>query len=276
MSLKDLRRRIQSVKATSKITSAMKMVASAKLRRLQSVVTNTKDYAQTYAEMLQNLGRIDLDLEQPCVWLKENNAPDLLIIIGAEKGLCGGFHHTLLKKAFAAIKEYKNCKILCIGKKVEEAFKDNTFKQDIIFDDQWNFHSFLKILETLEIMKAKGEINNIHVLYTAFKSVLLHLPTFETLTKFQFTSHNDKSFVEPEADEFLPLFLKHYIAAQIYKAWMESQTAEMAARMTAMDNATRNAKDMIDKLTLKYNRTRQAQITTELTEIIAGSEGVPT
>lgn len=278
MSLKELRRRIASVKSTQKITAAMKMVASARLRRLQERIHFGNDYVERLNLIGSHLGKINQDLEILSPWLSTEGSSDLLIIFGAEKGLCGSFHSNIVKKANQVIDEYHNARVLVFGSKAIDAlrgFRNISLQLNINFKKP-DMHTFLALSKAIEPLKLSKEIGRIHIVGSAFKNVLSQRVYSKCLCPFTFTSteiNGDTSIFEPSPDVFLPHFFTQYLCANLHQAWLETLTGEMASRMTAMDNATRNAKDMIDDLSLIYNRTRQAKITTELTEIIAGSEG---
>ena len=278
MSLKELRRRIASVKSTQKITAAMKMVASARLRRLQERVHFGNDYIERLNLIGSYLGKVDQDLETLSPWLSAEGTQDLIIIFGAEKGLCGGFHNNLIRKASLVLDKYSNPQVLVFGPKAIDALKDRyevneQFSMDL---KKPNMQTFLGLAKAIEPLKQSRKIGRIHIIGSAFKNILTQTAYSKILCPFAFDSSQtqcDTNIFEPSPDVFLPHFFIQYLCANLHQAWLETLTGEMASRMTAMDNATRNAKDMIDDLSLEYNRTRQARITTELTEIIAGSEG---
>ncbi|MCX7344079.1 MAG: ATP synthase F1 subunit gamma [Proteobacteria bacterium] len=276
MSLKELRRRITSVKSTQKITSAMKMVASAKLRRLQERVLFGNNFLKSLNEIGCSIGKAGHDAEMPNMWLSEHGKYDLIIIFGAEKGLCGGFYNNQLRQANKALEKSPNAHLIVFGTKTIDALKVHSekilpIKIDLTHPKMYTFLAIAKIIEPLKI---KGEVGSIHVIGSSFKNVLVQNPYSKILCPFEFESsdkHTDRTIFEPSADVFLPYFFTQYLAVSLHQCWLETLAGEMASRMTAMDNATRNAKDMISDLSLLYNRSRQAKITTELNEIIAGS-----
>lgn len=277
MSLKELRSRIKSVKSTQKITAAMKMVASAKLKRVQDKVMHGRDYLHSLEEMGGYIGKALQDTESASAWLTQNNGYDLLIIFGANKGLCGSFHGNLQRHALAAAEKFPNAKLLVIGKKLKEnLFKKypDRFMEFQLNDRSVNFQIFVEIAELFESEKKQSKLNKIHVVGSHFKNVLAQEFQTKTLCPFNFPVNSDTTVFEPSVDVFIPNFFKYYVAAFLYQNWVETNAGEVASRMTAMDNATRNASDMIDDLSLRYNRTRQAKITTELIEIISGYQSI--
>lgn len=279
MSLKELRRRIASVKSTQKITAAMKMVASAKLRRLQERVTFGNSFLNTLNDIGSSLGKAQYDTEIPSAWLNPEGKHDLIIIFGAEKGLCGSFYSNQMRQANQTIERYPDAKLLIFGNKTIETLKSHLskflpIKLDLSHPKMLTFLAIAKVIEPLKI---QGEIGKIHIVGSAFKNILSQKSFSKVLCPFIFESSrnaNDRTIFEPSADLFLPHFFTQYLAVNLHQCWTETLAGEMAARMTAMDSATRNAKDMINDLSLLYNRSRQAKITTELNEIIAGAQGV--
>lgn len=278
MSLKELRRRISSVKSTQKITAAMKMVASAKLRRLQERVHFGHDYIERLNLIGSHLGKVSQDIETASPWLNAEGDQDLIIIFGAEKGLCGSFHSNLVRKINQVLEEHSNPELLIFGPKAADALKDKQTQNSSFNIDftKPSAQTFLNLAKAIEPLKKSKKIGRIHLIGSIFKNILKQQTYSKILCPFVFEStqiNSDTNIFEPSADVFLPHFFTQYLSANLHQAWLETLTGEMASRMTAMDNATRNAKDMLSDLSLEYNRTRQAQITTELTEIIAGSEG---
>lgn len=276
MSLKELRSRIKSVKSTQKITSAMKMVSSAKLKRVQDKTNNCLTYLKSLDKIGYYLGKLIQDTEKLPAWFNDKG-DDLIIIFGAEKGLCGNFHSNILRKALRFIDEMPGAKILAFGKKIKENLYKEYNERFFNFDTdikELNLRDFLKLANYLESEKALGKISNIHIVGSHFKNVLNQEIYNKKLLPFEFENTSDTTIFEPCADEFLPYFYNQYVSAKLYHAWIDTQTCEIASRMSAMDNATRNASEMIDNLSLIYNRTRQAKITTELIEIISGSQSV--
>lgn len=255
----------------------MKMVASAKLKRMQDKVTHGRNYLHSLDEMGGYIGKALQDTESASAWLSPNNGYDLLVIFGANKGLCGSFHGNLQRHALAAVEKFPNAKLLVIGKKIREnLFKkySERFMEFEMNDRSINFQQFLELTAYFENEKIQGKLNKIYVVGSHFKNVLAQEFQTKNLCPFNFPVNSDTTIFEPSADVFIPSFFKHYVAAFLYQNWVETNAGEVASRMTAMDNATRNASDMIDSLSLRYNRTRQAKITTELIEIISGYQSI--
>lgn len=288
-SLKDLKVRINSVKSTQKITKAMKMVAAAKLRRAREAAENARPFAERMERMVSALAQGVADPE---------NAPKLLVGTGrdkvhlvvvatADRGLCGGFNSSIVKGARVAIRklvaEGKTVKIITVGKKGREQLKLE-FGHMIVakFDDvsRGKIGFFIAqdiVAKIMELFEA-GEFDVCRVVYNHFKSPIVQVVTHQQLIPLALPAESVKSDAvydyEPDEETILEDLLPRNLAVQIFKALLENAASEQGARMTAMDNATRNAGEMIGKLTLQYNRSRQASITKELIEIISGAEAV--
>jgi F-type H+-transporting ATPase subunit gamma len=290
-SLKDLRNRIASVKATRKITKAMQMVAAAKLRRAQEAALAARPYSDRMANVLGNLwsafeGRADA----PALLAGTGrNATHLLVVCTAERGLCGAFNSTIAKlareHADRLMAEGKTIKILCVGKKGYDILRRNygRFIIDVVDLRQARVLGFshaqgiaVKILRLFE----EGQFDVCSLFYAEFKSVITQKPTALQLIPSVPGAGRAPELegaiydAEPDEGEILADLLPRNIGVQVFRALLENAASEQGARMSAMDNATRNAGDMIDKLTLRYNRQRQAQITKELIEIISGAEAL--
>ncbi len=293
-SLKDLRNRIASVKATQKITKAMQMVAAAKLRRAQEAAEAARPYAERMEAVLANLsgamnGR---DGASPLLVGTGKDDVHLLVVATAERGLCGGFNASIAKlareHANSLKAQGKTVKIICVGKKGHDALK-RQFQRDIV--DLIDLKSVRQVgfteanaigRKVIEMFEA-GEFDVCSLFYSEFKSVISQVPTRQQLIPAQLeTGGEDVADAsggaayeyEPEEDEILETLLPRNISVQIFRALLENGASEQGARMSAMDNATRNAGEMIDKLTITYNRSRQAMITKELIEIISGAEAL--
>jgi F-type H+-transporting ATPase subunit gamma len=292
-SLKDLRNRIASVKATQKITKAMQMVAAAKLRRAQEAAEAARPYAERMGAVLANLA-VAFEGRDDAPKLMSGTGDDqvhLLIVATAERGLCGGFNTNIAKlareKARSLIKQGKTVKIICVGKKGYDALKRELGQHVIETVDlrsvkNVGFNNADEIGRKVISMFEDGEFDVCTLYYSTFKSVIAQEPTEQQLipAKFETTEEdagagaNAVYEYEPEETEILADLLPRNISVQIFRALLENAASEQGARMSAMDNATRNAGEMIDKLTINYNRQRQAQITTELIEIISGAEAL--
>ena len=290
-SLDDLRKRISSVKSTQKITKAMKMVAAAKLRKAQEMAEKGRPYSDKMDLIIQNLSKAIND---------PSNAPKLLVgtgedkthlcvVMTADRGLCGGFNTNickLAKKYFdEAIKSSKNLKIITVGTKGLDQLKRD-YGQYIIKKINLKDKKKLSFLDAEEIGKQivelfkNNEFDKCFIFYNKFKNVISQIPQQQQVIPAKVENQNKKDEevssyeFEPDEDEILDDLLPKNISTQIFKAFLENSASEQGSRMTAMDNATRNAGDLVDKLTINYNRSRQAAITKELIEIISGAESL--
>ncbi|MGJ8533451.1 MAG: F0F1 ATP synthase subunit gamma [Alphaproteobacteria bacterium] len=292
-SLKDLKNRIASVKATQKITKAMQMVAAAKLRRAQMAAESARPYAERMDAVLANVitameGRDDAPLLMRGTG---NDKTHLLVVCTAERGLCGGFNSSISRLARKRIRELtaagKTVKILCVGKKGYDALKREFASQ--ILDDvvdlreykNIGFESAQNIGKTIITMFENGEFDVCSLFFSRFQSVISQTPTEQQIVPAKApegTQEGTSSAAiydyEPSEEEILGDLLPRNLSVQVFRALLENAASEQGARMSAMDNATRNAGEMIDKLTMSYNRQRQAQITKELIEIISGAEAL--
>ena len=290
--LKDLKTRISSVKSTRKITSAMKMVAASKLRRAQELAESSRVYAESLSLILSSLSggsKDNSDLPEVLVG-RENPKAALLIINSSDRGLCGGFNSSLFRSAIAWIKDKKSqgieVKLMPIGKKASAFYKRSELEVLENFEDINTNDRQLEVSENVknkisELFESQA-IDEVSILYNKFVSAIAQEPTFKSLIPLEQSqseenseeSTNSSFEFEPDKNELLEYLIPRNFMTQIYGSILESSAAEHAARMTSMDNATRNAGDMIDSLTMTYNRTRQAVITKELIEIISGAEAV--
>ena len=290
--LKDLKTRISSVKSTRKITSAMKMVAASKLRRAQELAESSRVYAESLSLILSSLSggsKDNSDLPEVLVG-RENPKVALLIINSSDRGLCGGFNSSLFRSAIAWIKDKKSqgieVKLMPIGKKASAFYKRSELEVLENFEDINTNDRQLEVSENVknkisELFESQA-IDEVSILYNKFVSAIAQEPTFKSLIPLEQSqseenseeSTNSSFEFEPDKNELLEYLIPRNFMTQVYGSILESSAAEHAARMTSMDNATRNAGDMIDSLTMTYNRTRQAVITKELIEIISGAEAV--
>ena len=290
--LKELKNRISSVKSTRKITSAMKMVAASKLRRAQDLAESSRVYADSLSFILSSLaGNTKNSSDLPEILTgRENSKISLLIINSSDRGLCGGFNSNLFRNAKNWISEQqekgKSVKIITVGKKASSFYKKTDLNVIANFDDLNSNDKQLQVSEEIKnkIMELfeNNEIDEVSILFNKFVSVIAQEPTYQSLIPLsneeadeEVTDTSKAVFeFEPDKNELLEYLVPRNFLTQIYRSVLESSASEHAARMTSMDNATRNAGDMIDGLTLTYNRTRQAFITKELIEIISGAEAV--
>jgi F-type H+-transporting ATPase subunit gamma len=289
-SLDDLKKRISSVKSTQKITKAMKMVAAAKLRRAQENAEKGRPYSEKMNNIILNLSNGISDKE---------NAPRLLagtgedkthlcVVMTSDRGLCGGFNTNIIKKAKNYFKkilnEGKKLKIITVGSKGYDQLK-RVYKNNIIEKISFKESKTTDYLDAEQVGKIiinnfeKKEFDVCAIFYNQFKNVITQIPQEQQIiplkaSEIKQLSSEDYYEFEPDEDEILSNLLPKNISTQIFKAMLENSASEQGSRMSAMDNATRNAGDMVDKLTIKYNRSRQAAITKELIEIISGAESL--
>ena len=295
-SLKDLKTRIASVKSTQKITKAKQMVAAAKLRRAEERATEARPYTERMEAVLANLSA-SAEGNPNAPRLLAGTGKDethLLVVATADKGLCGGFNSSIVRLAREHITklrgEGKTVKIITVGRKgndqLKRLYNDLIVWQTNFIDiKQIGFNEASEIAEKVLAMFDEETFDVATLFYGKFKNVMTQEPTAQQIIPAEAPSLDDAAAgkmdlkgavyeYEPDENEILKALLPRYVAVQIFRALLENVASEQAASMTAMDNATRNAGDMIDKLNLKYNRARQAQITTELIEIIAGAEAL--
>ena len=291
-SLKDLRNRIASVKSTQKITKAMQMVAAAKLRRAQDAALAARPYSERMSAVLANLahglqGRSDAP---PLMGGTGRDDTHLLIVCTADRGLCGAFNASIAKiardHARRLISEGKTVKIICVGKKGYDILRRLFSKQIIDLVElrsvrQVGFANAQAVAEKVLRLFEDDEFDVATLFYAEFRSVISQRPTALQLIPTPIPEAEDQADLggaiydyEPGESEILEELLPRNVAVQIFRALLENAASEQGARMSAMDNATRNAGDMIDKLSMNYNRTRQAMITKELIEIISGAEAL--
>ena len=288
--LDDLKKRIASVKSTQKITKAMKMVAAAKLRRAQENAEKGRPYSEKMNNIILNLSSGISDKE---------NAPKLLsgtgedkvhlcIVLTSDRGLCGGFNTNIIKKAktyFQKISdEGKTLKIITVGSKGYDQLK-RVYKDAIVERISFKDSKTINYLDAEKVGKMiienfeKEEFDVCTIFYNKFKNVITQIPQEQQIIPLKTSEAEDNSSednyeFEPDEDEILSNLLPKNISTQIFKAMLENSASEQGSRMSAMDNATRNAGEMVDKLTIEYNRSRQAAITKELIEIISGAESL--
>lgn len=300
-SLRDYRDRIASVKSTKKITSAMKMVAASKLRKAQEQAEASQPYAQSMADMLARVAA-NVTVNDSSSKLLAGTGSDqkhLLVVVTADRGLCGGFNSNLARAAKLKVLELqgegKDVSLVCVGRKGRDALRGEFGSQiwesftGVLGSKKVDYADAAKITDYVLEKLDSGEFDVCSLVYNEFVSVLTQKPTVQQLIPFSLpdvsetevseeaatadSSSSPYSF-EPEEEEILDALLPRNLGVQVFRALLDSAAGEHAARMTAMDNSTRNAGDMIDGLTLEYNRARQAQITKELIEIISGAEAV--
>ena len=289
-SLKDLKTRINSVKSTQKITSAMKMVAAAKLRRAQDSAEKGRPYADRMQQIVNSLASKANPISAPQLLVGNGkDSTHLLVVVSADRGLCGGFNGAITRQTRIEVArlrgEGKVVKLLMVGRKSADALRRELGGSYIaslegIQGTAVEYADAASIGETVRNGFEAGEFDVCTVIFNKFKSAISQEVTLKRLIPAEVgeDTQDDDAGVsyeyEPDEEELLAAVLPRNISTQVYSALLESSAAELAARMTAMDNATRNAGDLIERLTLVYNRTRQATITKELIEIISGAEAV--
>lgn len=297
-SLKEYRDRIASVKSTKKITSAMKMVAASKLKKAQDQAEASQPYARAMGEMLARVaaGVTITDASPKLLIGTGSDKNHLLVVVTSDRGLCGGFNANLVRLARLEIArlegEGKNVMLITVGRKARDLLKRAHGKKmlhnftGIGAGSRVNFAEANQVTQMVLEQFEAGNVDVCSMIYNNFVSVLTQKPTAQQIIPFKLpeaseVNDNEKAEVlaspytfEPEENEILGLLLPRNLGVQIFRSLLDSAAGEQAARMTAMDNATRNAGDKINDLNLEYNRARQAAITTELIEIISGAEAV--
>ena len=289
-SLDDLKKRIASVKSTQKITKAMKMVAAAKLRRAQESAEKGRPYSEKMNNIILNLSNGISDKENAPKLLSGsgNDKVHLCVVMTSDRGLCGGFNSNIIKKAksyFAKLAEDgKDLKIITVGSKGNDQLK-RAYGDKIILNISFKESKYANYFDAEKVGKmviekfGAEEFDVCTIFYNQFKNVITQIPQAQQIIPLNVeNSVEDKSEdsyeFEPDEDEILSNLLPKNISTQIFKAMLENSASEQGSRMSAMDNATRNAGEMVDKLTIQYNRSRQAAITKELIEIISGAESL--
>ena len=292
--LKDLRDRINSVLSTKKVTSAMKLVAGARLKKAQTEAESSRSYVNKMQTIIDNVtSNINIDSAPEIIRGKENDKTHLIVLMTSDRGLCGGFNTAITKLAKKKIKNLLNAgkivKIFCIGKKGLDHLKREF--NELIIDStpistqkKIDYEFAAKISNKILLMYQNEEFDVAHTVFSLFKSAIKQeaqlkqiIPVLDpdkNISKKDEKQDNSIYEYEPEEEEVLKNLVPQNVAIQIFSGLLENAAGEQGARMTAMDNATRNAGELIDTLRLNYNRSRQAQITKELIEVISGAEAV--
>ena len=293
-SLKDLRDRINSVQSTKKITSAMKLVAGARLKKAQIEAESSRPYVNRMQTIIDNVtSNVNMENAPEIIKGKENNKIHLIVLMTSDRGLCGGFNSAITKLAKKKVKNLlnsnKTVKIFCIGKKGLDHLKREF--NELIIDSipissqkRIDYEFAAKISNKILLMYENEEFDVAHTVFSLFKSAIKQeaqlkqiIPVLESDENISNKDEKNDDAIyeyEPEEEEVLKNLVPQNVAIQIFSCLLENAAGEQGARMTAMDNATRNAGELIDTLTLNYNRSRQAQITKELIEVISGAEAV--
>jgi F-type H+-transporting ATPase subunit gamma len=286
-SLKELRNRIASVKSTQKITKAMQMVAVSKLRRAQGAVESARPYAEQVETVLTNLAGAATDGQGPRLLVGSgSDQTHLLLVCTGERGLCGAFNTAIVRlareKANSLAGQGKTVKILCVGKKGYDQLRRTHERQILELIDlravrTITYETAKPIAEKVIALFDKGEFDVCTLFFSRFKSVIAQIPTAQQLIPPELGAKDETAPVydyEPDEGEILAELLPRAVTVRVYRGLLENAASFFGAQMSAMDNATRNAGEMVQKYTLRYNRTRQAMITKELIEIISGAEAV--
>lgn len=281
-SLRDIRTRITSVKSTRQITSAMKMVAAAKMKRAVDAATNARPYQQTLTRTLQRVAASAGDVEHPLLTARPAVKRVVIVVVGTERGLCGGFNSNLNRKVEEAARrlraEGKEVSLRLFGKKPREYFKSRGLPYEAVvgvsartFQDE-----VARLSDWLTAGFVSGEFDEVQLAYNHYKSTVTQTPTITRILPMTVEARAGGAdyLYEPDGAQILGTLLPLYLRTLLLQSFLETDAGEQAARMMAMDSATRNASELIDRLTLEYNRSRQAAITKELIEIISGAEAL--
>ncbi len=287
--LRDIRRRIGSVKSTQQITRAMKLVAAAKLRRAQERIEHARPYALTMTEMLGDLSRQAAGATHPLLRQPEGERTGrkLLLVVSADRGLCGAFNSNIVRRALellgAAKREEVSLALVIVGRKGRDFFRRrrqiDVRKEHVNILERLGYAQAAEIAHELMRPYVEGEVDAVDLIYTEFRSVASQRVVVEHLLPIQPPGQSgegvaEEFLFEPSADAVLQRLLPRQVEVQIYRALLESLAAEYGARMTAMESATRNAAEMIEVLTIQFNKVRQERITRELLEIVGGAEAL--
>ncbi len=285
--LKDIKKRIGSVKNTQQITKAMKMVAAAKLRRAQDAAVAARPYAEKLQSVLSNLARRE-EGDGDALLSQRGTGRALIVLMTADRGLCGGFNSSVSKEAERIIRTneqgYDAIDLMIIGRKGRDLLKNRIGEHIVTVHENISTDMTYKTAQLIgeEVVDAyrAEKYDAVHVIYNAFKSAIEQIVTVEQVLPIQPQASDEVQedgtdyIYEPNRGEVLSQLLPKMVEVQIFRAMLESNASEQGSRMSSMDSASRNAAEMIEKLTLKYNRARQAAITTELMEIISGAESL--
>lgn len=275
--VRDIRRRIRSVKNMQQITKAMKMVAAAKLRRAQEKVVASRPYAKQIQDVLSRLVQAQTELNHPL--LEKRPVKKIgYILMTSDRGLCGGFNANLIRMTRAILEEERDAAtgLVAVGRKGSDYFgrrKIEILSRFTGLGDSPDFNQARKIAGEIIGLYTSGELDEVYLVYSRFISVLTQEPTLKKILPVEPSEEKagGQYIFEPAPLKMLEKLLPNYLESQIFSALLESKASEMGAKMTAMDSATENAKEMIDKLTLAMNRARQAAITKEISEIVGGA-----
>jgi F-type H+-transporting ATPase subunit gamma len=286
--LRDIRRRITSVKSTQQITSAMKMVSAAKLRRAQQAIENARPYAERMRATLEEVASGSGDAEHPLFAARDEVRGLEIMVVTSDRGLAGGFNNNILKLAEAVLAEredeVESISLTLVGKRAGDYFKRRRRQQIRVAEptgSEITYAQAAEIAQTLAKRFETGEIDEVILIYSEFKSVMTQVPRQVQLLPFASPEteegEEDQKLpyeIEPDPKTLLGTLVPKAVETEVFRALLENQAGEHAARMTAMEGATKNTEELIEKLTLQYNRARQAAITRELVEIVTGAQAL--
>ena len=284
--IKQLKIKIKATQGTLKITSAMKLVSAAKFSKAQIAITNSRPYAQELESMVKDVSALVQNYSHQYLKSNEENKQSILLVIGADKGLCGGYNSQLSKKVLSFVKERTfDIKLNYVGKKVRDVVKNelNCGETYEFEKGEPSFNEVQKIANELGALFSSGEIGRVFVAYNEFKSALTFVPTVKQVLPFSMDSEELEKFQEnygtdfkysPSPEEILDALIPETYVNTIYTCLLDAIAAEHGSRMTAMDSATKNCEEAIRVQTIKMNKLRQAAITTELIEVVSGAESL--
>lgn len=277
-SLRDLRRRIKSIKSTQQITKAMKAVSAAKMRRAQENVLAARPFARRMRDVLGRVGSASVGLKHPLLAVREPSRV-AYVVVTADRGLCGGFNANVIKTAAQEMKNRSNVEVVTVGRKGRDYFRRrgyNIAQQYVGTGETADIGLARRVAKFVMDKYAAEEYDEVYLIYSQFVNVLVQKPVVQKLLPVEPPEGEDDGkrvdyIFEPDAEQIMGQLLPMYVENAMFQALLESKAGEHSARMTAMDNATSNAEEMIDRLTLSMNRARQAAITKEISEIVGGA-----
>lgn len=275
-SMRDIKRRIKSVQSSQQITKAMKMVAAAKLRRAQERVIAARPFSKEIGEVLARLVAVSGEFEHPLVAVREPKKVGY-VVIAADRGLCGGYNANILRKSANEIKQFNDVSTIAVGRKSRDFFRraNRSIRSEFVgLGEEIKFGTAQAIAQTVMDAYIAEEFDEVYLVFTEFRSALTQIPTTIKLLPIDPPQEEGPKvdyIYEPSAEEILNVLLPKYVETTVYRALLESKASELGAQMTAMGAATDNAKELIGKLTLSFNRARQAAITREISEIVGGA-----
>lgn len=284
-SLKDIRNRIVSVKNTQQITKAMKMVAAAKLRRAQEAIEQARAYSEKLNGIVSNLSQ-GIDESAHPLLATRDGGKTIFVVVSSDRGLCGGLNNNLFKALRAFHEQHQSecdsSSLTIIGKKAHEYFRSKDYTLGEVYRDMKDADlkkAVVDVMRELVELYTQGEVNRVYLAYNQFASVMTQVPTIKQVLPLEPPAaeaelDSTEFLFEPSSQEILSTILPKYVENQAYTSLLDNVASEHGSRMTAMDSATNNANDLIDRLQLQYNRARQTVITTELTEIVSGAEAI--